>query len=192
MRNKITRPFIVVLMFLVGVFCVALISIFIPHASESSLARNFQNHEAGFNRLVRKAEEDSALVTITSTYTLDKNRDWSRAKLGLGLSGQRWDEYRNLFRKLNVKGVERKADTYDLLFKENVDGVIFMACSIDFSQDDDLEMLVTQKGYAYSSKELVPLVDSLDSIKMERPGIVYKKLKDHWYLYYELSISKPE
>jgi hypothetical protein len=54
------------------------------------------------------------------------------------------------------------------------------------------ELNGTEKGYAYSTKELAPLVESLDDIKHERPMIIYRKVKGNWYLYYEVWESKPE
>jgi hypothetical protein len=54
------------------------------------------------------------------------------------------------------------------------------------------ELNGTEKGYAYSTKELSPLVNSLDDIRDERSMLVYRKIKGNWYLYYEIWEHKPE
>ena len=50
----------------------------------------------------------------------------------------------------------------------------------------------TSKGYAYSTKELEPLVESLDEFKAGQWAVAYRKVKGNWYLYYHASVEKPE
>jgi hypothetical protein len=54
------------------------------------------------------------------------------------------------------------------------------------------ELNGTEKGFAYSTKELAPLVASLDNFRTDRPTIAYKHIKGNWYLYYEVWEHKPE
>jgi hypothetical protein len=44
----------------------------------------------------------------------------------------------------------------------------------------------TYKGYAFSGGELAPTVESLDDFSQMPKGqsVVFKKLKEHWYLFY--------
>jgi hypothetical protein len=50
----------------------------------------------------------------------------------------------------------------------------------------------SSKGYAYSTVELQPLVESLDEFKAGEWASAYKKVEGNWYLYYHASVEKPE
>jgi hypothetical protein len=185
-------------MFAIGVGTVALIRFSSPHASDSVLIKNFYDHETDFNLLVKMANEDSKIHIIGSSFVgldnrndwppsiyLHENEAWPRSEAELGFTQQRWAEYRRLFTKLNLEsGMERKHDMPD---------AIFFTASIDFSEIDEAETAVTEKGYVYSPKGIYySLTGSLDGIQINRPAIFFKKLNDNWHLYYEWSVSKPE
>jgi hypothetical protein len=61
-----------------------------------------------------------------------------------------------------------------------------------FSDIDGQDSIVISKGYAYSLKEPSLLVDSLDQMGFESKGTFYKKIDEHWYLYHDWGVSKPE
>jgi len=66
---------------------------------------------------------------------------------------------------------------------------------MDFSSLDGYEEAVTEKGYVYSAREIHgSLTGSLDGLKINRPAMFLKRLndRDHWYLFYEWSVTKPE
>lgn len=50
----------------------------------------------------------------------------------------------------------------------------------------------SSKGYAYSTQEPQPLVESLDDLKAEEYVMAYRKVKGNWYLYYRAFVEKPE
>ena len=50
----------------------------------------------------------------------------------------------------------------------------------------------SSKGYAYSTRELHPLVESLDEFKAGENALAYRKVKGNWYLYYRAFVEKPE
>jgi hypothetical protein len=198
LKRKIIWLTVALLMFAIGVGTVALIKFSAPHASDSVLTRNFYDREVDFNLLVKMANEDSKVHIIGSSFVdldnkddwppsiyLHENEAWPRSEAELGFTKQRWDEYRSLFKRLNLEsGMHRKHDMPD---------AIFFTASIDFSEIDEAETAVTEKGYVYSSKGIYySLTGSLDGIEINRPAIFFKKLNDNWYLYYEWSVSKPE
>jgi len=148
----------------------------VQHPSDIQLIEDFQHHEADFNKLVNMANEDAKVVRITNDFTwLDNNMSWPRPKAELGFSTQRWDEYRGLFKQLNLAaGINRREEIPDAIF--------FIASS------EGAFLRGTEKGYAYLRKEPALLVDSLDRIdfQVKSKVPVYKKIKSNWYLYYEV------
>ena len=198
MKHKFLWLIVALLMFSIGVGTVALIKFSSPHASDSVLTKNFYDHEADFNMLVKMANEDSNASTIHPSFVCLKNIDdwppsiylyeneaWPRSESELGFTNRRWSGYRSLFKKLNLEsGIDHKHDMPD---------AIFFTASINFSEIDEAETAVTEKGYVYSPKGIYnSLTSSLDGIEINRPAIFYKKLNGNWYLYYEWSVSKPE
>gem|GEM_PF-4352281 len=50
----------------------------------------------------------------------------------------------------------------------------------------------SSKGYAYSTEELHPLVESLDEFEAGEWVSAYKRIEGNWYLYYRSTVEKPE
>ncbi|MGI9036430.1 MAG: hypothetical protein ACR2GD_10390 [Pyrinomonadaceae bacterium] len=148
-----------------------------PHPSDEVLIKNFQNNENDFEKLNQMAKEDSDFVRIANDFNWTKESiAYPRPKSEKDLSEKRWNEYRSLFRKLNLKmGI----------INSQPEGVGFLAST---------KGMVTggsEKGYMYLIEEPFPIVDSLDEPNFSRPElegrnnkILYRKLKDNWYLYY--------
>lgn len=149
------------------------------HPSDDELIRNFQNHEADFNKLVSMSNEDSKVIRIAPDFTrLENNWQWPRPESELGFTKQRWDEYRSLFDKLGLdSGISREGDSKGT--------VIFLTAS-----SKGMTFRGSSKGYAYSEQALSPVFDSLNQNPIEpqnRPkhGVAYKRIKDFWYLSYD-------
>lgn len=100
-----------------------------------------------------------------------------------GFSNERWQEYQSVFARLSE---------YEIKFINKDGNRIHITASIGVRPLDDLEAIVLDKGYAYSLTEPAPLVSSLDEMGFESRGVYYRKISDHWYLYHEWGLSKPE
>jgi hypothetical protein len=149
----------------------------LPHPSDDSLIRNFQSHEADFDVLAQMSQQDPNLIRIAPDFTwTDKSAAWPRPESELGFSNQRWDEYRSLFRKLDLKSGILNYQPDLILFLASTKGLVTGGSS---------------KGYAYSVKEPPLIVESLDDYSFKDSkkdiNIVYRKLKGNWYLFYEVS-----
>lgn len=148
------------------------------HPSDSRLLVNFQSHETEFNRLIKMVTDDAKVVRISPEYTwLDDNFTWPRPESELGITKARWEEYRQIFRKL---GLEEGIAWYTI-----PDGPVLLLASVRGKFAGGSE-----KGYAFSTKPLSPLVESLDHTqvggKTQRPDLpVYRKINNNWYLYYK-------
>src|SRR5262249_45266748 len=144
------------LLLALGVGKIVLIGISSPHASDSIMIKKFIEHEADFNLLVKMANDDSKASNIRSYFVgienkgawppniyLFENEVWPRSEAELGFFKRRWDEYRELFGKFNLDGIDRKDDIPDALF---------FTASMVFSPLDENGTRVTEKGYVYSAK----------------------------------------
>ena len=172
---------------LVGVFSVAailtvaalIVRSTLNHSGDLSqpgdavLEANFKQRESDLELLLAMSNADNKVVRISSDFTwLDNNAAWPRPESKLGFSIERWDQYRTLFRKVGLEGgINREQSGEVIYFIFSSKGLVTHG---------------TVKGYAFSKKELTPIVDSLDDVARFPKGqsVVFKKLKEHWYLYY--------
>jgi hypothetical protein len=147
-------------------------------ASDEALRGRFLAHRADFERLVAMANEDSHLIRIASDFTwLDDDSSWPRKNVGI--SAQRWDDYRQLFQKVGAKvGIGRSEDSPGIFIPIMTEGFVPSG---------------SEKGLVYSQTPLTPVLKSLD----QRPPhkywdgsdrshvLVYKHLEGPWYIFYQ-------
>jgi hypothetical protein len=131
--------------------------------SDAKLKELFYANRDDFNRLVRMSEQDVRVVRIDFDFTY-----MDTGQKNVGLSPERWREYRVLFRKLGLTdGFERpKAAPSAISFYVQCEGSAI---------DADC------KGVAYSDKPLAPTENSLDS--MPPDGTFFEPLSPSWYLF---------
>ena len=155
-----------------------------PLAADKKLTADFVRHRANFEKLVRMANEDSGVMSVSKNYVLlNGYRSWQNDPQE-GFSSKRWSEYKENFKQLGSPFIHN-------ISKEG-DVIKISSASIAVSRIDDYESIVVSKGYAYSLKEPSPLVDSLDRMGFESNATFYKKIDEHWYLYFDSGTSKPE
>jgi hypothetical protein len=131
-------------------------------------------YEAEFNELIEMSKVDSRVIRIAPDFTwLDTDASWPRPDSKLGFSTERWNQYRHMFTALGLKqGLLRPLDTDTIYLLTSSAGMVTSGSA---------------KGYAYSTKHLFPLSDSLDKIPpdLRNQTNVYKKLRGSWYLFYQ-------
>ena len=113
------------------------------------------------------ANEDPKIVRI-DPFTMPEN----------AVSQRRREEYRDLFRELGLE--------YGIGRLDSEDGVLIPIYATGLFGGRG-----TTKGFAYSMEDLEPVVESLnDQAKLPCSGvkhcIVYRQLKRHWYIFYEI------
>ena len=144
------------------------------YRSDSALKRQFAKHKREFEELVKMAQQDVHLVRIAEDFTrLDT--DWSWPRKNVGISEERWNEYRRLFHRAELSdGIETEENT--IFFLVSASGSVVSGWG---------------KGLAYSPVGLTPVLNSLDE---KPPGrlfdkkghvLVFRPLQPHWYIYYE-------
>lgn len=140
--------------------------------TDEALKETFDRHEKAFNKLVMMSVEDSNLFRITKTQALTETCKIKRpSDCGYLLPEVRWEEYKRLFRETQVHmGLAKPvASESDVML-----GAL-AARSLRFE---------CEKGYAYSVRNPLPQINSLNDIGTFTPRTIYKRLNNHWYLYY--------
>lgn len=143
--------------------------------SDAALTSHFVKHRADFERLVAMANEDAHLTRIAPDFTwLDDDVAWPRKNVGI--SEQRWDEYRQLFLHVGASvGFWKNINPPRIFFPVVSEGLVPAGYT---------------KGLVYSASPLTPALKSLDEKPPDRYWegshvLVYKSIEDHWYIYYE-------
>ncbi len=146
-------------------------------SSDEALRARFITHRADFERLVAMTNDDSHLTRIAPSFTwLDDDVAWPRKNVGI--SEQRWDDYRQMFQKVAAsKGIDRYT---------NPTLVMFPIVSVGLVPSG------VEKGLAYSPASLSPVLESLDKRPPDKfysgPDrdhvLVYRPIGNHWYIYY--------
>lgn len=146
--------------------------------SDEALRARFLANRVDFERLVAMSNEDSHLTRIAPDFTwLDDDVSWPRRNVGI--SEQRWNDYRELFGRVGAsEGIIRGTNPTQIIFLIVTEGLVPTGLA---------------KGLVCSEAPLSPVLDSLD----KRPPrelwngpdrshvLVYKPIENHWYIYYE-------
>jgi len=143
--------------------------------SDATLSSHFRKHRAEFEQLVKMAMEDARLTRIAPDFRYPYD-DVGSASNNIGLPEPRRDEYRRLFGRVGASlGIWKDIDPSRIFFPIVSAGLVAAGWT---------------KGLVYSTAPLSPVLKSLD----ERPPdqfwershvLVYRKIEDHWYIYYE-------
>lgn len=141
--------------------------------SDVELVRKFEDNRSDFDRLVKMSDEDGRVIRIAYDFTWVHGERISGEMGGdrpIGFSEQRWDEYKQLFRKLKLKKGLSRSETGSLIF--------LLA---------DTKGLVTgglQKGYMFSREAKVCDDQSLDDLEvLKEKNFACKSLDGPWSLY---------
>lgn len=150
-----------------------------PHPSDKELLDNFAIHEQEFTQLAEMCKEDSGMVRIAPSFLWSSHRmAWPRPESEWGITHERWDDYRELFTKLNIKLGVYNYQPDLILMIANGRGIVTSGSS---------------KGYAYAveSPRPVQIQESLDDFVFRGPTVTehiyYRLIKDNWYIYLDAS-----
>ena len=143
------------------------------HRSDAQMAQHFFRHQAEFETLIAMFQQDSTFRMIQP----DIVEDPAASTSGLfgshpSLSNGRLREYRRLFA---VLGLHNGMNRDDLWLDEPRDVLILRATT---------SLGNTRKGYIYSPSRELPGYSDETTRYHEEPR-VYKRLKAHWYIYFQ-------
>lgn len=119
------------------------------------------------------SEVDNQIYRIAPEFIAPEN---ALSSPEIRFSQQRWDDYCSRFRRLSISmGILKRGDS--VWFMASAQGMFGRGSS---------------KGYVYSPTRLSPCVSDLEgydppasAVDANYHYIVYKELKENWYLYYE-------
>jgi hypothetical protein len=142
----------------------------IPHKSDEELIANFQSHKAEFNRMLQMINEDKDLARVDYDWTSPEN------PRTVGISQERIDEYRSLFRRA---GVPRGFSAF-----QSKDSIEFIASS------QGLAVSGSSKGYLYAKEPPSRVIDNLDNYRAQKSTLspafpVFRHIEGNWYLFFE-------
>jgi len=145
--------------------------------SDELLKTVFAQRGADLELLLKMSNEDSDVIRIAPDFTWRKNdTSWPRSNSELGFSEERWNQYKELFKRMGIE---------DSISRDSLkDG-----CINFIVHSSGLVTGGAEKGFAYCTPEPSPLSESLEVLPKTietTPFVMYKKLKDHWYLYIEI------
>lgn len=138
---------------------------FAGHPKDSELINNFQAQKADFEKLLQMFLSDKDLVRVAYDFTRPADIQ------SIGVNEQRINEYRELFRKLNLSaGIEGYGDKEIVTFYVSTQG---------------LSVTGSSKGYAYTKNYPQLVVDDLDTYQPAggKSFTAYKHIEGNWYLY---------
>jgi hypothetical protein len=168
---------------LVVVVVCDLSGVFDCHSSDRVLIDNFRAHRHDFDKLASMAIEDDVKGLYAHSVMLNDYKLWP-ADGSDRFSWRRWYEYDALFKRLGTTAQH-------LLFKKS--GVVHVPASIIATEPDaDYTNRVSEKGYAFSQTPLTAFDESLDGMGVDDLGTQYRRIDEHWYLYHDCGIGKPE
>jgi len=148
------------------IFCVLFTACIFNYPSDGILEQRFHSNKAEFDKLITMLKEDRDIVTLGFNYVFYKDES-SRE-----LSEERLNEYRKLFKELNLNSG---------IYRDNESSVRLIIFEKGWLTN-------SEKSYLYSSIKPSEIVNSLDEIIKNDAGnhrAAYKKIQDNWYLYYE-------
>ena len=152
-----------------------------PHNSDADFIAWFQQNEDAFIRLQHMALEETAVEQITEHFCRDIAGDTHKYPTApYGFSQERWNAYRELFRKLSfdagihIQGSDSQWIPHSIMMTASTAG---------------LSISGSEKGYLWSRTVPKPLVERLDPPLPTDGGnswkfLGFKRFKPEWYLYY--------
>lgn len=170
-----------------------------PHIRDEVLLKNFQENKADFDLLAQMAEQDSNMVRIADDFTwTNESATYPRPESELGISNERWEEYKKIFRKIKLdNGIRNYQSDQGVVYDTKAEKNISVSSGYQFKQVflyASRQGLVTggsSKGYAYLKEKPEIVVDSLNDFQFEKSEerrlVAYKQITENWYLYYEVS-----
>lgn len=162
--------FLLLITVMVSADCNYFLGVNRPLPSDAAMEANLRQHKDDFIRLVDMFQRDANMLRIDFDWTHVVGESQSSKITGdPGITEERWNEYRSLFRKLGLNaGINRDPINGTLIF---------------YAFGKGLGVSGVSKGYYYSAEPLECSINQEDDLNKYLDGVFCKKLEVHWYMY---------
>jgi hypothetical protein len=144
--------------------------------SDTTLRSQFESHRFELDALALMSQEDADGIRITDNFKrLESKWGWARIKSKRGITREKWNEYRRLFRKVDLRGFD----------KDQLGNVYFVAAT-DFVAGGTTKGFVHCINFGDHDKTFLPCVEQRDHGQVEEAGDKgnsYRKLGQNWYIF---------
>jgi len=147
--------------------------------SDKSLTTRFKRHRAEFDALSRMSQQEVDVVRIADDFIGLRNKwAWPRPEAEWGITRDRWDQYRRLFRAAGVgSGLERD-EVGNVYLIVHTEGLVIGGRS---------KGLVRCSSVGNVGNVFLPCTERHDRGQSGKPteGSSYRRLEADWYIYEE-------
>jgi hypothetical protein len=144
--------------------------------SDTTLRSQFQSHRFELDTLARMSQEDADGIRITDNFTrLEKDWAWARPNSKTGITREKWNQYRRLFREVELSGLD----------KDKV-GNVYLVAATGFIAGRTTKGFVHCINFGDRDKTFLPCVEQRDRGQVEEAGdnsYSYRKLAQNWYIF---------
>ena len=176
----------------IGLTCIAVLAVISslwwgcgPHRpSDESLEKQFTKQRPNFERLVKMMDEDWQMSRIAPDFTWRQDTvAWPRPESEWGISRDRWDDYRKVFRRVGAKdGTTRREKSSDIIVDVWSWGIVPAGVGVGY-----LHCGQPRNGYAHTEE---PCSENQESGRdmhghSTSYGYRYRKIAPDWYIYEE-------
>jgi hypothetical protein len=133
------------------------------YPSDQKMVERLRSQNSDFSHLVEMFQQDTHLLSV--------DREFAHISYDTkaNLPNERMEEYRQLFKKLDLINIRRY---------RNAEGIYLKAW-----HQDGFIIGGSYKHYVYAKTSPSPVVDSLDTLKHSgHDAYAYKRASDNWYL----------
>jgi len=158
-----------------------------PHQpSDAELERQFVKHRSDLDHLTQMMDEDWQMSRIAPDFTWRQDTVvWPRIESEWGISRERWDDYRNIFRKVGAKdGTTRRQKSSDVVIDIWSWGIVPAGVGVGY-----LHCGQSRNGYSHTEEPCIENRDSGNGMhgQSKSYGYRYRKIAPDWYIYEEFN-----
>ncbi len=146
--------------------------------SDEALTRQFNHHRSELETLVSMAQKDSLVSRVANDFIWRQDSvAWPRPESEWGITEERWNDYRRLFRNVGLTAGWNKDNYGNIYFMSHTEGSVVHGAS---------------KGFVYCEKTgvlesgFLPCAEQHEDGKRDNPrgeSSEYRRLAEHWYIY---------
>lgn len=134
---------------------------------EASLLKLFTENKEILCKIIYMQKEDYQVIRISPSFTRLYN-DWSWPRDDIGITTERWNEYKKLFSKSHIDDGIQKDGDYIWFFVSS----------------SGLSISGSTKGFMYNEKQQIETVNNFNKcIFTKKNRVCFINIEENWYLF---------